>query len=47
MSAIEILIHGQQVEVIDKGEYVLMYIGGLPYKIPKHIFEKMKKSNKK
>lgn len=42
MSAINTLIFGDKIEVKDEGEYVLIYVGGLPYKIPKDKYEKMK-----
>lgn len=42
MSTTNILTFGDKIEVKDKGEYVLIYISGLPYKIPKDKYEKMK-----
>lgn len=44
MSLSEKLIFEQEVTVEDKGDYVIIYLGGLPYKIPKDIYKKMKKS---
>lgn len=43
MGSLDKLIFEQEVTVEDKGDYVIIYLGGLPYKIPKEIYKKMKK----
>ncbi len=32
--------------VIDKGEYVILHLGGIPYEVPKEIYNKMQKNKK-
>lgn len=42
MSALEILSLSQKSKIKDSGDYITIYIGGLPYRIPKEKYEKMK-----
>lgn len=44
MGLLDKLIFEKEVTVEDKGDYVIICLGGLPYRIPKETYKKMEKS---